>query len=153
MVAAMLALTGCGSKVAVVDQARIYQESEAGKAGLAYLEQVERDVKTKAEAAQRIAESMPDNEAMPLSLQKFFVTCQEAMNNAQQQAVSAVQDLINRTITNYREQQKVTVIMQNDGIVSYDPGADVTNEIIGEMNKSAVVFDPVVIPDFAPPSR
>ncbi len=154
MLIAAFAVSGCaGSKIGVVNSARIYQESDAGKAGLAYLEQVERDVKAKAEAAQRVAESMPDNEAMPLSLQKFFVSCQEAMNNAQQQAVNAVQDLITSSISNFREQQHMTVILQNDAIVSASPQADVTDAVIAEMNKSAVVFEPVVIPDFVPPAK
>ena len=153
VLAAGLILTGCGSKVVVVNPSRIYQESDAGKAGLAYLEQVEKDVKAKAEAAQRIAESMPDNDAMPMSLQQFFIACQEAMNNAQQQAVASVQDLISRSISSYREKNSVTVIMQNDAVISVDPVADVTNAVIADMNKSAVSFAPVTIADFvAPPA-
>ena len=154
MIATAFILTGCaGSKVGVLNSARIYQESNAGQAGLAYLEQVEQDVKAKAEAAQRIAESMPDNDALPLSLQKFFASCQEAMNNAQQQAVNAVQELVAKSITNFREQNGLTVIMQNDAVLSANPNADVTDGVIAEMNKSAVVFEPIEIPDFVPPSK
>ncbi|MDR2727257.1 MAG: OmpH family outer membrane protein [Deltaproteobacteria bacterium] len=149
---ASLMLTGCGSsKIMVINASRIYQESEAGKAGLAYLEQVEKDVKGKAETAQRVAESMPDNEAMPASLQQFFITCQETMNNAQQEAVNSVQDLINRSITQYRERNHATVIMQNDAVISMDPAVDVTDAVIAEMNKSAISFAPVNIVDFTPP--
>jgi outer membrane protein len=147
-----LALAGCGGpKIVVVNSSRIYQESEAGKAGLAYLEQVEKDVKGKAEAAQRVAESMPDNAAMPMSLQQFFIACQEAMNNAQQQAVSSVQENINRSIAQYREHHSVSIIMQNDAVVSTDPAVDVTDAIIAEMNKSDISFAPVTIADFIPP--
>lgn len=151
---AALAITGCaGSKVVVVNPARIYQESDAGKAGLAYLEQVERDVKAKAEAAQRTAENAQDNDAMLLSLQRFFISCQEAMNNAQQQAVGNVQELIARSITNYREKNRVTVIMQNDAVLSSAPEADVTEAVIAEMNKSPLNFPAVDIADFvAPPA-
>ena len=151
VLAASLVLGGCGSNVAVINASRIYQESEAGKDGLAYLEQVEKDVRAKAEAAQRVAESMPDNDAMPMSLQQFFVTCQEAMNNAQQEAVNSVQDLINRSIAQYRERNRLVVIMQSDAVVSSDPAADVTDAVIAEMNKSPIAFAPVNIADFVPP--
>ena len=148
-----LVLTGCGSssKIMVINSSRIYLESDAGKAGLAYLEQVEQEVKAKAEAAQRIAESMPNNEAMPMSLQQFFITCQETMNNAQQQAVNSVQELINSSIAKYRERSRTAIIMQSDTVVSMDPGVDVTDAVIGEMNKSPISFAPVDIADFTPP--
>jgi len=148
-----LGLTGCGgsSKVVVVNTSRIYQESEAGKAGLAYIEQVEKDVKSKAETAQRVAESMPNNSAMPMSLQQFFIICQDAMNTAQQQAVDSVQELITKSIAKYREQNNATIIIQNDAVVSMDPVVDATDAIIAEMNKSSIAFAPVSIDDFIPP--
>lgn len=141
------------SRVGVIQSVRIYQESNAGKAGLAYLEQVEQDVKVKAEAAQRLAESLPDNDELSKALQTFFVNCQEIMNNAQEQAVGTVQDLINRTIASYREEKRLSLIVQNDAAVSFDPNSDVTEDIIAEMNKSSVTFEPVSIPDFVPPVK
>ena len=152
MLTACLVLNGCvPPRISVVNASRIYQESDAGKAGIAHLEQVEKEVKGKAEAAQRLAEAMPDNSAMPMSLQQFFVACQEAMNNAQQEAVNSVQELINQSIALYRERNKVAIIMQSDAVLSSDPTVDVTDAVIAEMNKSSISFAPVNIADFVPP--
>jgi outer membrane protein len=148
-----LSLSGCaGSKVAVVNSARIFQESDAGKSGLAYLEQVEKDVKAKAENAQRIAESLPDAESMSAALQQYFVTCQESMNAAQQQAVTAVQGLINRSLVNYRERNGIAVILQNEAVLGLDPAADATDEVIRTMNMEPLSFAPIDIADFTPPA-
>lgn len=148
-----LILAGCNAnKVAVINSARIYQESSAGKAGLAYLESVEQQVRAKAEAAQKVAENMPNNEALPLSLQQFFASCQEAMNSAQQEAVTSVQDLIKKSIDNYRTQKDITIIMQSEAAVSVAPTADITEGVIAEMNKASISFKPVNIADFVAPA-
>ncbi len=154
MLLSSFALVGCGAnKVAVLDPAKLYQDSSAGKAGLVYLESVEQEVRAKAEAAQKIAETMPNNPDLPVALQTFFADCQEVMNKAQQDAVSAVQDLVKKTIDEYRAKENISIVLESEIAVSADQQSDITNKIIEMMNKSTVQFAPVMVKDFVAPAQ
>ncbi|MEG2005516.1 MAG: OmpH family outer membrane protein, partial [Bilophila sp.] len=55
-------VAGCtGSKVAVVDPARLFQESTPGKAGIEHLKQIETAMQAQLEVAQGLIEKAPND--------------------------------------------------------------------------------------------
>ena len=62
----VFATTGCAaSKIAVVDPARLFQESEPGKAGIEHLKQLEAAMQEQLKTAQGMIEKAPNDEARP----------------------------------------------------------------------------------------
>ena len=61
----VFATTGCAaSKIAVVDPARLFQESEPGKAGIEHLKQLEAAMQEQLKTAQGMIEKAP-NDVVP----------------------------------------------------------------------------------------
>lgn len=150
---ASLSLSACGgSKIAVIDPNRIYQESEAGIAALAHLDAVQQDVQKKAEFAQEYAVKASRNKEVAVSLQRFFLAAQESMAQTQQATINTMQELVQASITTYREQHKITAIFPKESLIGMDPTIDVTSQVIELMNRTPVTFAPVQVEDFVPPA-
>lgn len=144
-------LTGCTStRVAVVTPARLFQESESGKAGMEHLKQIETTIQEQLEVAQGLIAKAPDDEALRARFQKVFLGYQQVINAEQQKVVESINKLMQSSLDKYRVQKGYAVIMSADGLLSYDPKIDVTNEILAEMNRNKVAFEPVKLEEFAP---
>ena len=114
----VFATTGCAaSKIAVVDPARLFQESEPGKAG--------------------------NDEALRARFQKTFVGYQQIVNAEQQKVVQQINGLMQKTLEDFRTKNGYSVIMNAEGLLAFDPKSDVTKDVIAEMDKTKVTFAPV----------
>lgn len=148
-----LSLVGCSAtKVAVVEPSRLFQDSEPGKAGMEHLKQIETAMQAQLEAAQGLMEKSPNDEALRARFQKVFLGYQQLVNAEQQKVVERINELMQKTLDDYRMQKGYAVIMNADGLLSYDPKADVTSEIIAEMNRTKLSFEPVKLDEIAAPA-
>lgn len=77
----VFATTGCAaSKIAVVDPARLFQESEPGKAGIEHLKQLEAAMQEQLKTAQGMIEKAPNDEpSAPVSRRPLLVTSRSSM--------------------------------------------------------------------------
>ena len=129
----VFATTGCAaSKIAVVDPARLFQESEPGKAGIEHLKQLEAAMQEQLKTAQGMIEKAPNDEALRARFQKTFVGYQQIVNG-----------LMQKTLEDFRTKNGYSVIMNAEGLLAFDPKSDVTKDVIAEMDKTKVTFAPV----------
>lgn len=142
----MFPLTACtAGKVAVVDPSRLFQDSEPGKAGLEHLKQIETAMQSQLHVAQGLMAKSPNDEAMRSRFQKTFLDYQQLVNTEQQKVVERINDLMQKTLDEYRLHKGYSVILSSEGLLSYDPKSDVTSEIIAVMNQTSVHFEPITL--------
>ena len=130
-------------KLAVVDMARIMRDSEPGKAGVKFLEGLQAGMQDKLNAIQARLEKDPKDEAAQKELQGVYMTAQQRMQAEQQNVVNLLYDTIQRVLNTYREQQGYDVIISAEVAAAFNPKADVTKDVIAEMNQNKVTFEPV----------
>ena len=127
----VFATTGCAaSKIAVVDPARLFQESEPGKAGIEHLKQLEAAMQEQLKTAQGMIEKAPNDEALRTRFQKTFVGYQQIVNAEQQKVVQQINGLMQKTLEDFRTKNGYSVIMNAEGLLAFDPKSDVTKEVI-----------------------
>ena len=133
----VFATTGCAaSKIAVVDPARLFQESEPGKAGIEHLKQLEAAMQEQLKTAQGMIEKAPNDEALRARFQKTFVGYQQIVNAEQQKVVQQINGLMQKTLEDFRTRKRLaSVIMNAESLLAFDPKSDVTKEVIAEMDK------------------
>ena len=140
----LFSVTACAAnKIAVVDPARLFQESEPGKAGIDHLKQLEAAMQEQLKVAQGMIEKAPNDEALRARFQKTFVGYQQLVNAEQQKVVQQINGLMQKTLEAYRTKNGYSVIMNTEGLLAFDPKADVTKDVIAEMNQNKVTFEPV----------
>ena len=149
----VFAVTGCtGTKIAVVNPARLFQESEPGKAGMQHLQQLETAMQDQVKVAQGMLEKAPNDEALRNRFQKTFTGYQQLVNTEQQKVVTSVNELMQKSLDAFRAEKGYSVIMSTDGLLSYDGKIDVTDGVIARMNQSSVSFAPVQLEDLSKPA-
>ena len=150
----VFATTGCAaSKIAVVDPARLFQESEPGKAGIEHLKQLEAAMQEQLKTAQGMIEKAPNDEALRARFQKTFVGYQQIVNAEQQKVVQQINGLMQKTLEDFRTKNGYSVIMNAEGLLAFDPKSDVTKDVIAEMDKTKVPSRPSSWNPSPPPRR
>ena len=67
---------------------------------------------------------------------------QERLNAEQKQVVTALTDVYEKAIENYRIQGKFDVILHSDEALSYDPASDIITQVLKEMDSMPIEFTP-----------
>lgn len=146
-----LALAGCVSNsVAVVDPSRLFQDSGPGKAGFEHLSRIEAAMQAQLEIARKLMEKSPNDEALRERFQKIFLGYQQLVGAEQQKVVERINDVMQKALDDCRARKGYAVILSSEGLLSHDPKVDVTNEVLAEMNRVEVKFDPVKLEELAP---
>lgn len=139
-------LTGCNQPktgtVAVVNTARIYQESEAGKAGVKHLETLHNEMQAQLNKMQEELQKNP-GEDTSRKFQQMYADLQQRMGAEQQQVITVLNENLQRVLDSYREQKGLDLIVANEGVLSVNARADVTTDIVAELNKVQVSFKPI----------
>lgn len=146
VLALSFALTGCNQpktgSVAVVNTARIYQESEAGKAGVKHLESLHNDMQAQLNKMQAELQKNPGEETS-CKFQQLYADLQQRMGAEQQQVITVLNENLQRVLDAYREQKGLDLIVANEGVLSVNARADVTADIVAELNKTQITFKPI----------
>ncbi len=146
-----LALAGCVSNsVAVVDPSRLFQDSGPGKAGFEHLSRIESAMQAQLEIARKLMEKSPNDEALRERFQKIFLGYQQIVGAEQQKVVERINEVMQKALDDCRARKGYTVILSTEGLLSHDPKADVTNEVLAEMNRVEVTFEPVTLEELSP---
>ncbi|SIO24819.1 OmpH family outer membrane protein [Halodesulfovibrio marinisediminis] len=145
-----LALVGCqqemkgdaSPKVAVVDPAKVFQDCQPGKDGMAYLEKVSAEVQQQFKDLQKeAAETKGQNPNVVSELQAEVAKIQERVSAEQQMVVSKLNDLFQKVLEQYRKENNVSLVIPIEQALSYDKSVDATDEIVAIMNKEKVTFE------------
>ena len=152
-----LALVGCNQeaktdaspKVAVVDPAKVFQDCQPGKDGMAYLEKVSTEVQQQfVDLQNEAAEAKGQNTETVKDIQAEVARIQERVSAEQQMVVTKLNELFQKVLEQYRKENGVALVIPAEQALSFDESADATDAIVAIMNKEKVVFEsPVVAPD------
>ncbi|MFA9394885.1 MAG: OmpH family outer membrane protein [Halodesulfovibrio sp.] len=157
-----LALVGCNQemkadsspKVAVVDPAKVFQDSKPGKDGMAYLEKVSAEVQQKFKDLQKeAAESKGQDTASVNDLQAQVAKIQERVSAEQQMVVTKLNDLFQKVLEQYRKENGVALVIPAEQALSFDESADATAAIVAIMNKENVTFESPAMDDAKPADK
>jgi len=134
---------GSSSGVAVVDSARVFKESDPGKAGIKHLETLHESMQAELNALQEELQSKPKDETLQQRLQEKYMVYQQRISAEQQQVINTLNEAIQKAIDACRVQKKLALIVGTDVALSYGQTADVTDEVIREVNKTKIEFQPI----------
>ncbi len=150
-------LTACESKekpvvqatqdtpsIVVVDTARIFRESEPGKAGVEFLKKMQGEMQEKLGELQAKIQADPENMELQQGAQAIFAQLQQRMSAEEQNVVNMLNDLVQRTLDDYRSHKKVLLIVGTESALSYDKSIEVTTDIITAINKHKIVYKSVM---------
>ncbi len=140
---ALFALAACSGKVAVLNTEKVFQESNAGKAGLAYLDDLSKELQGQLIASQQKAEAGKNKKAAQDDLQVQVRDAQQRFGAEQQQVMNKVSELYQNAMESVRAKGRYDVILSSDVAVSSSPRVDVTKHVIDEMNRTPVTFTPL----------
>ena len=133
---------GCNEnkpKVGVVDSSRAFQESKAGKDGVAYLDALGKELQADLIKMQDTAEK-ENTDTARTALQQGFNDLQQRFAAEQQQVMNTVTDSYQKALDAVRTAEGLDVIIGTDSAVSFDPKSDLTQKVIDKMNATPVTF-------------
>ena len=129
--------------IAFIDQNRVFIESEPGKKGMEMLQEMSVELQERLKALQEASEEegLEEEERMErrLDFQKTVESAQAQMSVEQQRIVGILTEKFDELLAQYRQEHELTAILSTEVAVSYDPEADITDEIIAAFNASGVV--------------
>ncbi len=129
---------------AVVDTAKIFRESEPGKAGVEFLKGIQGDMQIALVTLQAKVQADPENMELQQEAQNTFAQLQQRMGAEEQNVVNTLNELVQRTLDDYRVSKNIAVIVGTESALSYDKNVDVTDDVITAINKHKVEYKSVV---------
>ncbi len=130
--------------IAVIDSARIFRDSEPGKAGVEFLKKIQTEMQEELGELQAKIQADPENVTLQQEAQAIFAQLQQRMGAEEQNVVNLLNDLVQRTLDEYRAAKKIPVIVGTETALSYDKSADVTTDIIEAINKHQIVYKSIM---------
>lgn len=140
------------SEIGFIDTVKILQESKPGAKGIARLEALQASTIKKLEALEKKrsdAEKKKDADLVQSVTSEMQAVAYEAQNKLQveQEAVfSLITNELTTIVNKYRKDNNLTVIFNHSDVISFDPKADITLDIMKEFNKKKLNFDSVAKP-------
>lgn len=122
--------------VAVVDESRVFNESNAGLEGVKMLNELNKSLREQLTAMQTKAQNGTDQDVAGFrgAVQQY----QDIMNNQQRALYDAVQEKYVSVLTKYREDHGIAVVFGQENAVSFDPDVDITTQVIEALNAAKV---------------
>lgn len=142
-----------GQKNGVVDLNRLMRDSAPGKAGLAFIEAQQKELQTKLDSLQDKLEKNPADEAAMQELQTVYAASQQRIQAEGQHVVTLLFDAIQNVLNNFREKNGYAMLIRAEALDAYDPGLDVTNAVMAEVDKLKIDFQPVTPKDATPAAQ
>lgn len=141
---------------AVVDTAKLYQESKLGKAGVDRLEQLQNNALAKLETIQADVKKAQDakDEAtaqrLQVEMQTILYSMQGAITAEQEKVVEIIQKQIEKALETYRQENGLFGVFGNEAMLSYGKDVDATTAVMTLLDKESVDFGPMPSVDPAP---
>lgn len=149
----VVSLAGCKSEggVAVVDTARLYQESASGKAGIEHLQKMEAAMQEQLMKAQALLEKNPDDEALRTYFQTEFGGYQQLVETEQQKVVEGINKQMQEALEKSRKKGDFGAVLAKESVMAFAPKADITDSVLKNMDMSPLTFAPVELKKLTPP--
>ena len=153
-----LTLSACETKdsgqaaMGVVDMDRVLRESQAGKAAVKILEEMQSESQQKFIEIQAKMKEKPGDAELEKELQMTYVNSQQRLQAEQQNVSNIMLDAIQRVMNAYRKEKGYMAIFSSapEFVCSFDARIDVTNDIIAALDREKVTITPLPQPEPAP---
>ncbi len=135
--------------VAIVKAARLFQECQAGKDGMARLEDLQKQAVAKLETMQgdlqKAQEAKDDAKAAGIQeeMQSLVFSLQNVLKAEQDSVVEKINVAMTKAMDDYRAQSGVLAVFSDEAVLSMDNKVDATNAIMELINKQNVNFGPL----------
>lgn len=144
----VVSLAGCKNEggVAVVDAARLYQESASGKAGIEHLQKLEAALQARLMNAQEQMEKSPKDEALRGQFQAEFAGFQQLVQGEQQKVVEGIQKQMMDALEKARKKGDYAAVLASESVLASAPKADITDAVLKAMDAAPLTFADVELP-------
>lgn len=141
----VVSLAGCKSEggVAVVDAARLYQESASGKAGIEHLQKLEATMQERLMKAQEELEKAPKDDALRAKFQAEFMGYQQLVQAEQQKVVETIHNQMKDALEKARKKGGYGAVLASESVLASDPKVDITDAVLKNMDGAPLTFQPV----------
>lgn len=143
MVLCLFAFGCTKASVGVVNTKMVYENSQAGKDGMAYLENLSSELEGEITTMQKNMEDAKDKNAAQAEFQQVLMAMQQRFSSEQQQVLTKLSDAFEKARQVVLEKNRLSVLLPEDVPLTYDPAVDVTQQIIDEMDAQNVTYAPV----------
>lgn len=143
MVLCLFAFGCTKAPVGVVDVKHVYANSQAAKDGIAYLENLSSQFEAEITTMQKNVESAKDKDAAQAELQQALMGMQQRFASEQQQVMTKITDAFEKARLAVLEKNGFSVLLPEDLPLAYVPSANVTEQVLNEMNAHVVTYSPV----------
>jgi Skp family chaperone for outer membrane proteins len=133
----LLAAGGCAKqageaqRIGVVDIGRVFQESQAGKQGMAYLQSINEEFRKEFEKLQ----TAPGENGNAQKLQQAIAEYQAKIGQEQERVVNLLNEEFRDVLEDFRKQNNYTVLLSQENVLSLSDGVNVTEQVIREFDK------------------
>ncbi len=136
--------TAAVQTIAIVDTAKIFRESAPGKAGVDFLKSIQADMQIALATLQAKVQADPENMELQQEAQATFGQLQQRMSAEEQNVVNILNELVQKSLDEYRTTKNISVIVGTEAALSFDKTVDVTGDIIVAMDKHKVEYKSIM---------
>ena len=126
--------------LAVVNQERIYRESDAAQQAVAHLDAISEAMRQKITDAQTDIQAQKDEEAARAAYEKILGELQQEFTVEQQNVTVKVNDLFEIALEACRKEVGALVVLSSDLVLAHDSSVDLTDMVLERMNKTSIDF-------------
>lgn len=132
-------VTGIG----LVDTDQVFSQSLSGKAGIAHLENIGKELQQEFIKLQSEVKEKDENSIM--NFQKKAGQLEQRFKAEEQQVMTAIEKLYQESLDKVRQSSKLQLILAKTSALSFHDNSDVTAKVIEEMDKTALTFKPLPV--------
>lgn len=129
--------------IGLVDTDQVFSQSLSGKAGIAHLENIGKELQQEFMKMQGEVKEKDENSIM--SFQKKAGQLEQRFKAEEQQVMTAIEKLYQGSLDNVREAFKLQLILAKTSALSFNESSDVTAKVIAEMDKTTLTFKPLPV--------
>lgn len=129
---------GAGASVALIDQNRLYMESQAGKKGMEMLQGMSGEMQSQLQSMQEeMGKEGTEQEKQERSrrFQQTLSAAQARMGAEQTRIVGVLQENVTAVLDEFRKERGIAVILPVESALSYDKSMDITDDVIAALDK------------------
>ena len=124
--------------IGLVDTEQIFSASLSGKAGIAHLEGIGKELQEDFIKLQSEMKEKDENAIM--NFQNQAGKLEQRFKAEEQQVMTAIEKLYQESLDNVRKEQKIQMILAKNSALSFDESVDVTAKILENMDKTTLTF-------------
>lgn len=129
--------------IGLVDTDQVFSQSLSGKAGIAHLENIGKELQQEFMNLQAEVKEKDENSIM--DFQKKAGQLEQRFKAEEQQVMTAIEKLYQESLDKVRQSEKLQLILAKSSALSFADNSDVTAKVVSEMDKTPLSFKPLPV--------